>query len=61
MAAVVTSFPSRPHPRNAAAASAVPASREERYAEGKALRQRVPRQQHGEWTPGRNRRDPVPP
>lgn len=59
MAAVVTTFPSRPHPRNAAASSAVPASRKERYAAGKALRQRVDREQHGEWRPGRNRRDPV--
>ena len=59
MAAVVTPFPSRPHPRNNAAASAVPADRQERYAAGKALRQRVAREQHGEWKPGRNRRDPV--
>lgn len=59
MAAVVTTFPSRPRPRNAAAASAVPASRQERYAAGKALRQRVDREQHGEWRPGHNRRDPV--
>jgi len=59
MAAAVTTFPSRPHPRNATAASAVPASRKERYAAGKALRQHVAREQHGEWTPGRSRRDPV--
>ena len=59
MAAVVTPFPSRPHPRKTAAASALPAGRKERYAAGKALRQRVAREQHGEWTHGRNRRDPV--
>jgi len=59
MAAVVTPFPSRPRPRNNAAVSALPESRKERYAAGKALRQRVAREQHGEWTPGRNRRDPV--
>ena len=32
MAAVVTPFPSRPHPRNTEAASALPADRKERYA-----------------------------
>jgi uncharacterized protein (DUF2252 family) len=40
-------------------ASAVPAGRKERYAAGKTLRQRVAREQHGKWAPGRNRRDPV--
>src|SRR5215472_686121 len=59
MAAVVTPFPSRPRPGNNAAVSALPESRKERYAAGKALRQRVAREQHGEWTIGRNRRDPV--
>src|SRR5262245_11034274 len=59
MAAVVTPFPSRPHPRKSATASALPTGRKERYAAGKALRRRMPREQHGEWTPGRNRRDPV--
>ena len=59
MAAVVTPFPSRPHPRQTSAASVLPPGRKERYAAGKALRQRVSRQQHGEWTVGRNRRDPV--
>ena len=59
MAATVTPFPSRPHPRNTAAASALPAGRKEHYAAGKALRQRVAREQHGEWTPRRDRPDPV--
>lgn len=59
MAAVVTPFPSRPQPRKTSAASALPPGRKERYAAGKALRQRLPRQQHGEWTIGRNRPDPV--
>src|SRR5215472_17885979 len=59
MAAVVTPFPSRPRPGNNAAVSALPESRKERYAAGKALRQRVARELHGEWAPGRNRRDPV--
>jgi hypothetical protein len=59
MAAVVTPFPSRSHPRKTSAASALAPSRKERYAAGKALRQRVARQQHGELTIGRNRHDPV--
>src|SRR5215470_699112 len=59
MAANVTPFPSRPHPHKTSADSTVPRGRKERYAEGKALRERVARQQHGEWTIGRNRRDPV--
>ena len=59
MAAVVTPFPSGPQPRKKPAASALPAGRKERYAAGKALRQRVAREQHGEWAPGPKRRDPV--
>jgi uncharacterized protein (DUF2252 family) len=59
MAAVVTPFPSRPRARKTSAASALPQGRKERYAAGKSLRQRVAREQHGEWTPGRNRGDPV--
>jgi uncharacterized protein (DUF2252 family) len=35
------------------------AGRHERHAAGKALRQRVPREKHGEWTLPRQRRDPV--
>ena len=58
MAAVVTPFPSRP-PGKRAAPSALPAGRKERYAAGKALRQRVARERHGEWTPGHKRQDPV--
>lgn len=59
MAAVVTPFPSRPRARKAGLTLVLPPARAERYAAGKALRQRVPRQKHGEWTPARNRRDPV--
>lgn len=59
MAAVVTPFPSGPRTGKAAPKSVLPASRGERYAAGKALRRRVPREQHGEWTPSHNRRDPV--
>jgi uncharacterized protein (DUF2252 family) len=59
MSAVVTPFPSRPHTRKAGLTPVLPPARNERYAAGKALRQRVPRQKHGEWTPPRNRRDPV--
>ena len=59
MAAVVTPFPSRPRPRKTSKDSALPPGRNERYAAGKALRQRVAREQHGEWTPGRSRGDPV--
>jgi uncharacterized protein (DUF2252 family) len=33
--------------------------RAERYAAGKALRDRVPREAHGKWKPPRNRPDPV--
>src|SRR5438094_9637290 len=35
------------------------ASRAERYAAGKALRDRVPREQHGKWKAPKNRHDPV--
>ena len=35
------------------------ATRDERYAAGKALRDRVPREQHSEWKPPRNRHNPV--
>jgi uncharacterized protein (DUF2252 family) len=59
MAAAVTPFPARPRPGKAGPAPKVPAGRDERYAAGKALRQRVPREKHGEWTAPRNRRDPV--
>ena len=36
-----------------------PATREERAAAGKAVRQRVPRSSHGEWRPDPERSDPV--
>ena len=42
-----------------AAAVAPTANRAERYAAGKALRDRVPREQHGEWKAPKNRHDPV--
>ena len=58
MAAVVTPFPSRARTRGGHA-PILPAGRDKRYAAGKALRQPVPRQEHAEWTPARNRRDPV--
>ena len=58
MAAVVTPFPSGPT-QHKTSASTFPADRKERYAAGKALRQHVAREQHGEWRPARNRRDPV--
>src|SRR5437764_6985284 len=41
------------------AAPARRAYRAERYAAGKALRDRVPREQHGEWKAPKNRHDPV--
>jgi hypothetical protein len=56
MAGVVTPFPSKFHARNTRSAPVIPASRNERYAAGKALRQRVAREQHSDWTPVRNRR-----
>ena len=43
MAAVVTPFPSKFHARNTRSAPVLPARRDERYAAGKALRQRVAR------------------
>ncbi len=42
-----------------AATPARPPNRAERQAAGKALRERVPREQHGEWTPPHHRRDAV--
>ena len=59
MAAVVTPFPSKFHPRNTRSTLVILAGRDQRYAAGKALRRRVAREQHGDWTPARNRRDPV--
>ena len=56
--------PSTPSPRTpklvqTSARPAIPASHEERYQSGKSLRDRVSRQQHSEWTPPKNRRNPV--
>jgi uncharacterized protein (DUF2252 family) len=59
MAAVVTPFPSKSRPGKTAAASVPLPNRKGRYAAGKALRQHVAREQHGEWSIGRNRRNPV--
>jgi uncharacterized protein (DUF2252 family) len=59
MAAAVTPFPSRARARKAELTTVVPPPRDERYAAGKALRQRVPREQHAEWTASHHRRDPV--
>ena len=47
----------RAHP--VAATPTLPPHRDARYAAGKALRDRVPREQHGEWQPPRDRRPPV--
>ena len=58
MAALVTQFPSRVNTR-AGHAPTLPEGRHQRYVAGKALRRRVPREQHGQWTPARSRRDPV--
>jgi len=58
LAPVVTPFPSRPRAR-AGHAPLLTESRDKRYAAGKVLRRRVPREQHGQWTPARSRRDPV--
>jgi uncharacterized protein (DUF2252 family) len=47
MATVVAPFPSSPRTRKA---GLLPAGRHERHAAGKSLRQRVPREKHGELT-----------
>ena len=46
----------KPHAVKAPTPAARTGSRDERQAAGKALRDRVPREQHGEWKPPRNRR-----
>src|SRR6516162_104462 len=58
VAALVSPFLSRSRNRSGHA-PILPEGRDKRYAAGKALRRQVPRKQHGEWTPARNRRDPV--
>jgi uncharacterized protein (DUF2252 family) len=59
MHAVVT--PIRPSSQNRKLSQhpALPRSGDERYAAGKALRDKVPREQHGEWSPPHNRPNPV--
>jgi uncharacterized protein (DUF2252 family) len=59
MAALVSPFPPRPRNRNVEPESVPLPSRKERYAAGKALRLRVPREKHAEWKPPHDRRDPV--
>jgi len=60
MHAIVTPIRSSSQNRKAVSRTPeLPASRNERYAAGKALRGQVPREQHSEWSPPRNRRDPV--
>jgi len=58
MAALATPFPAKSQTR-AVRTITLPEGRDKRYAAGKALRQRVPREKHSDWTPARNRRDPV--
>jgi uncharacterized protein (DUF2252 family) len=60
MHAIVTPIRSSSQNRKVGQTSELPpASRTERYAAGKALRGKVPREQHGEWSPPHNRRNPV--
>src|ERR1700746_932003 len=61
MTAVVTPFPAKPHIRKTEppAATPFPLTRDERYRAGKSMRQRLAREQHGEWKPSPKRRDPV--
>lgn len=49
----------RPCARTASTPPESAPSYEERYAAGKALRDRVPREAHGDWRPPQQRRDPV--
>ena len=53
---VIGSGPSGDHPPPL---SVLTSSRDDRRAAGKALREAVPRGQHAEWTPSRNRDNPV--
>lgn len=60
MAAVVTPFPSKRRTGRVERAPTRPlASRDDRYAAGKKLRERLPREQHSQWTRSPKRRDPV--
>jgi uncharacterized protein (DUF2252 family) len=58
MAAIVTPFSSKSQGR-AGHAPTLPEGRDKRYAAGKALRRRIPREEHSRWKPAGNRRDPV--
>jgi uncharacterized protein (DUF2252 family) len=57
--AAVTPFPSKLRARKGGPTFVLPPARSERYAAGKALRQRVPREDHGAWKAPYNRRDAV--
>jgi len=59
MTATVAVIGQRPRGGNAFGPSARPSSRDDRRAAGKALRDRVPRRQLAEWSPPKNRRNPV--
>src|SRR5262252_8077978 len=59
MTAAVTHFPLKAYGPSSRPTSTLLASHDERYAAGKALRHSIAREQHGEWTPPRKRRDPV--
>jgi uncharacterized protein (DUF2252 family) len=48
-----------PHAGRSAVPQEARASRDERFAAGKQLRDRVPREEHGTWKAPRNRPDPV--
>ena len=58
MPALVTAINLKSRPTEPITA-VLPPDREERRASGKALRDKVPRQQHAEWKPPKNRRNPV--
>ncbi len=59
MPATVTTIGSRPSGNHPPPLSVLTSSRDDRRAAGKALREAVPRGQHAEWTPSRNRHNPV--
>jgi uncharacterized protein (DUF2252 family) len=59
MHAIVTPIRSSSQNRKVSQTPELPTSRNERYAAGKTLRGKVPREQHGEWSPPHNRRNPV--
>lgn len=59
MSATVTVVGSRARGNNPPELSVVPSSRDDRHAAGKVLREAVPRGKHAEWTPPKNRRNPV--